>query len=234
MKKIISAHQPNYLPYLGFFDKVKRSDVFVVLDDVQFSPRDFHNRNRIKTAQGAKWLTIPVDSKERIPINQINNGDKVFGMDYHWCDYHYRLISDNYKKAPFFSQFSGEVKSLYEKAKGEKRLLDSNMIFIRYFMEKFGITTPIVLSSDMHIQTTKNERLIDICKNVSGDVYLSGDGAKDYLDKNLFSAAGIEAVFQEYHHPAYSQINGEFLPFMCSFDYLFNCGTELPASDSGR
>lgn len=228
MEKIIAGHQPNYLPYLGFFDKVNQSDVFFILDDAQFSKGDFHNRNRIKTLQGYKWLTIPT-SKQRVPINELEVESEIPGTKSHWCDYHFRLIEESYKKAPFFKKFSREVKELYEKAKelqesGNSNLSSNNLIFINYFLNKFQIKTPLILSSELGISTKRNERIIDICKNLEGTIYLSGDGAKEYLEEEIFKENNLKVIYQDYHHPTYSQINGDFMPYMCAFDYLFNCG----------
>lgn len=230
MTRVISIHQPNYLPYLGFFDKMKRSDIFVIFDDAQFTERDFHNRNRIKTAQGVKWLTIPV-KKSRIPLNQIKIKDESVGTGFHWCDYHYELIASAYGKSSFFKKFSGEVKELYEKAKAlqeSNSLAGNNILFISFLMKKFGITTPIMLSSDMNIHTKRNERIIDICKNLNANFYLSGEGGKNYLEEKLFNESGIGIIYQNFKHPIYPQRMGDFIPLMSALDYLFNCGTDFP------
>lgn len=258
MVKIISGHQANYLPYLGFFDKIRSSDVFFILDDAQFVKKgNFHHRNKIKNSSGKEeWLTIPIKKPENVDFPSINEVKILPVLDgqhkgfSHWCDYHYHLIEANYKNALYFDNFIPEVKRLYEEAKklqqseSENGLSKNNMLFINFFIEKFGIKKPLIFTSEMNLKTKSSERILDICKKLSGEVYLSGDGArrvydqgilvKGYLDEDLLKSAGISVIYQGYHHPVYPQINGPFLPYMCAFDYLFNCGNNLPPCENNE
>jgi hypothetical protein len=225
---IAATHQPNYLPYLGFFDKMSKSDIFFIMDDVQFVIQDFHHRNRIKTKDGPKWLTIPV-VQERIPIKdiKIKNDVELSGMP--WNQYHSTLIRQNYARARFFKDYFPTLEEIYKEAgKDERNLAENNMMFIDFLCDAFGIKVPKVLTSTLGINTTRSQRVVDICKALNADTYLSGDGGREYIDEKVFEDNGIKLVYQNYKQPQYQQVNGEFVPFMSAIDYLLNCGKCLP------
>jgi len=226
MRKILSGHQPNYLPYLGFFDKINKSDVFFILDDAQFSKGDFHNRNRIKsdTSLGYIWLTIPIE-KKKIPINKIRIKNEIKRLDKSWYEDHLIKIKENYYKSPFFNDYSPELRNIYE-TKSEK-LFNFNMLIIDFLMQSFRIKKEIVITSELGIKTLSTQRLVDICKVLGADTYLSGDGGRSYINEKLFEENNIHLIYQNYHHPEYSQQGDKFLPYMSAIDYLFNCGANL-------
>ncbi len=217
---IISIHQPQYLPWLGYFEKIDRSDTFVFLDNVQFKKNEWQNRNKIKTAEGWQWLTVPVlhNFGQRIHEVKINNTVQ-------WKRKHLSALLTNYSKAPFFSDYFEFFKSIF--AAEWEFLTDFNIHVTRYLTEVLGLSgKQFVKASEFELRKGNTNRLIDICKKMGGDVYLSGkDGAK-YLDLSKFEEEKIDVIFQEYKHPMYSQLYGEFEPFLSVLDLLFNCGPD--------
>lgn len=216
---IVGIHQPNYLPYLGFFDKMAKSDVFLIYDDAQFNKSDFQHRNRIKIFHGSKWLTVPVEKKQ-VPINEIliNNGAHVKGNK--WNDDHLNQIAANYNKAPQFSKYFDEIASIYENEC--ELLVDINMDLILMLKKSFGIKTKIIYSSEFGIKSKSSQKIIDLVKSVGGDDYLSGPAGDNYLDMEMFKESGIKINFQEFEHPIYRQQYESFLPNMSSIDALLN------------
>ncbi len=220
---IIGIHQPNYLPYPGFFHKIKDSDLFVILDDAQFSKGDFHNRNKIKTKDGFKWLTVPVHAKKE-PINKIKiNKDFRFSR-MSWNEYHLHLIYENYRKSAFLSSFKQVLESFYNT--NYNSLIDVNMKMINIFCNIFEINKKLVLSSSLGIPPNikSTERLAFICEALGAKKYLSGPDGKNYMDLSIFSDKKIEVIFQEYYPVSYKQNYGEFLPYMSALDAYLNCG----------
>jgi hypothetical protein len=218
---IIAVHQPQYLPWLGYFDKIARCDLFVFLDNVQYKKREFQNRNRIKTPNGASWLTVPVRTKgasqQKICDVQTDNSTD-------WQHKHWQSIERNYRKAPHFSDYGAEIRTLYHQTTEKLNIL--NQTCVRALIELLDISTPIVLESELGVESTRTERIIDICQEVGGTTYLSGAGGKDYLEENQFAEAGIELRYQEYVHPVYPQLYGDFVPYLSVIDLIFNCGAE--------
>ena len=217
---IVSVHQPQYLPWLGYFDKIAKSDVFVFLDNVQFKKNEWQNRNRIKTARGWQWLTVPVVHKfpQKIREVKISNTEA-------WGKKHLQALITNYSKAVFFKDHIAFFESTY--AREWHYLADLNIHIILYLAAALGLPeTRFVKASKITLRDEATERLIDICKRVRANVYLSGkDGAK-YMDTALFEKEGIQVVFQDYRHPQYSQLYGDFVPCLSAVDVLFNCGSE--------
>ena len=233
---IIAIHQPQYLPWLGYFDKVERSDFFVFLDDVQFKKNEWQNRNRIKTAQegssecpsqGWQWITVPVLHKFGQKINEvkIDNGEN-------WRRKHLNALETNYTKAPHFTEYCDFLKESY--GKEWDNLSELNIYFVEYLMKALGIKTPLIKSSTLKVCGEKTDRLVNICKVLEGDTYLSGVGAKDYLEAEKFERQGLKVIFQDFHHPVYPQLYGEFIPNLSAVDLLFNCGSESLKIIRGR
>jgi hypothetical protein len=218
---IVAAHQPNYLPYIGFFNKMKNADVFIIYDDAQFSRKDFHHRNKIRTPNGWRWLSVPVE-KEEIPINEvrIKNNAKIGGMK--WSKYHWLQIHSNYVRAEFFSRYAGDLEKIYSTS--YERIIDLNMSVIRFLMSSFGIETEIVNSSTFGITTHSSQKIIDMVNAVHGDTYLSGSGGHNYMDNSLFEKQGIKVNFQNFQHPVYKQRFPGFIPNMSAIDLLLNVG----------
>ena len=218
---IVSIHQPQYIPWLGFFDKIDKSDMFVFLDNVQYKKREFQNRNKIRTKTGWMWLTVPVISKSRytqkIKDVQIDN-------TYNWRDKHSKSIKLTYNRALSFKEYFSFFEELY--LREWKSLVDLNVCIIKKSMEFLGVKKDIYFESDLDISADKTPRIIDICKKVNADTYLSGQGAKTYLDEELFKRNNVKLVYQDFMHPQYEQCYKPFIPYMSIIDLLFNHGQD--------
>ena len=214
---IVAVHQPQYMPWLGYFDKIARADRFVILDTVQYKKNEFQNRNKIKTAQGWQWLTVPVRYKFPMTINEvpINN-------DVNWRNKHHQAILSNYGKSEFFGEYKVSFEALYQKE--WDLITDLNRATVELINQHLGIDTPIDDAKNWDLSTDPTGRLVDICKQVGADTYLSGSGGRGYLDLDQFETEGIQVEFQEYVHPTYLQRFGDFEPYMATIDLLFNCG----------
>ena len=217
---IIAAHQPQYLPWLGFFDKIDSSDAFVLLETVQFKKNEWQNRNRIKTAQGWQWLSIPVMHRfgQVISEIQINNTQR-------WQHKHIQSLTQNYSRAPFFSEYQPALEALL--LKKWEYLSELNISLIQLLCEWLGIETPCYAASELGDFTADpDQRLIEITSSLGGNTYLAGAGGREYMRLDLFQKAGIEVMFQEYRHPEYNQLHGDFVSNLSVIDLLFNYGPE--------
>ena len=215
--KIISIHQPNYIPWLGYFFKIYQSDIFVFLDDVQFSNQGMQNYHYIKTPQGSFRLKIPVLMSFGMDINQILINNK---MD--WQLKHLKTFESNYKRSPYFDEVFADITTLF-KAEFEN-LADFNRNIIEFFCRKLGITTQFVNSSALNIDSNREEKIIGLCLALNGDTYYSGSGAKAYQDENNFKNKGIELKYSMYKVFDYPQLWGDFQSNVTIVDYLMNCG----------
>lgn len=218
--KTVVIHQPDFLPYLGFFHRFLEADLYVALDHVQFvngASKSWTHRDKIKTPRGSQWLTVSARKTPRdTPINAIELSDTD------WRAQNLNLVRENYREAPYFDEIFVELQKLY--ALPCKRLAEFTMASINMLLRLFGIAIPCVLSSSMQPVGHKNELLVDILRKVGATRYLSGVGARAYFDPCPFSDTGIEVVWQEFRHPVYPQLHGEFVPYLSSIDVLFNCG----------
>jgi hypothetical protein len=214
---VVSIRQPGYLPYMGFFKKIQSCDVFVFLDDVQFEKNDWDNRNKIKTTEGDMWITVPVLHKFGQKLNEI----KIVNNE-NWKNKHRKAIEINYKKSRFFEKYWYEIDDIL--AKEWDKLIDLNLTLIDYFSSKMGITTKTIRSSELNIKSTGSERLLEICKKISSDTYLSGEMGKNYLDEEIFKRSKINIVYEKFQHPIYTQLGKIFQPNMSIIDLLFNEG----------
>ena len=221
---IVSVHQPHYLPWLGYFHKIMKSDCFVFLDNVQYKHREYQSRNRIRTKDGWVWLTVPVLSKGlgRQIISEVMVDNSV-----NWQEKHWRSLKNWYGKAKFFADYAPFFEKVYMVEKWE-RLIDLNVCIIRYILNELSIETPLHFESDISTTKKSTERIIEICKKLKADTYLSGIGGKDYLEEEKFAGEGIELRYQIFDHPVYCQrfAGGEsnFVTGMASVDLLFNEG----------
>lgn len=227
-KMIVAIHQPNYLPYFGFFDKLKKSDVFIIYDDAQFTKGDFQHRNRIRIYHRWKWLTVPVE-KKHISINQIRIKNEVETEEITWQEAHLKEIHDNYKKAPYYPDFEKDIRQIYEQ--DYDMLININMKMIKFLMESFEIDTEIIYSSKFGFTSKSTQRLVDLVSAIGGDTYLSGPMGKDYLDMKLFEKKDIKVIFQEFRHPVYNQQYQGFEPNMSAIDALLNIGPEVNSNE---
>jgi hypothetical protein len=214
--------QSCYIPWKGFFDLIGRCDEYVIYDSAQYVKRHWHNRNRIKTANGVEWLTIPVVTKGRFeqPIDRVE-------IEKPWADKHWRTLELAYKRAPFFEQLAPKVRGWYESADKEPRLSEVNAIFLRGIARLLGLETRIVGDAAYPARGTKTERLLTICRAAGADCYLSGPSAKEYFDESMFASAGIATEWMRYAgYPEYPQLHGAFEPAVSVLDLLFNTGPE--------
>lgn len=225
MGKKIAIIQSNYIPWKGYFNIIKCVDEFVLLDDVQYTRRDWRNRNRIKTASGLKWLSIPVEVKGQFFINI--KDVKTASTD--WRINHWRQIEEAYRKAPYFEWLAPALKDLYV-SDTEERLSVINYKFIRLINGLLNIYTPIRWSMEFNaLAADKTERLVNICKELEADEYISGVTAKDYLQESLFHRHNIKVRWVDYSNFAeYKQLYGSFEHLVSVIDLLFNEG---PASN---
>ncbi len=218
-EKTIAIHQPNYIPWLGYFHKILNSDIFVALDHVEFTRRGFTNRNRVKGPNGVVWLTVPVKVELHVPIKDVkidNSRD--------WRRKHINTLKAFYGKAPYFDDIFSLIEEVYER--DWNMLEDLNLALINKIMEILNIRRKIILSRNLNIQGKKMNMIIEICKKVGGKVYLSGKGAMKYQDPEIFEKNGIKLVYQEFEHPIYPQRFGEFVPNLSILDILFNVGPD--------
>ncbi|MFA7084416.1 MAG: WbqC family protein [Arcobacteraceae bacterium] len=217
MKKTAVIHQPDFIPYLGFFQRLLSADVFVILDDVQFLRRGWHHRDKIKTPNGEQWLSIgTVKTAQATNINQIRLSNT------NWRQEHLNILTQNYKKADFFHEIFPIIKGIYEQ--NHLSLFDFNFNFLKILFTLFDINVEIEFSSTFDIHTTSNQRIVDILNVVHATHYLSGIGARNYYDPKPYKQAGISVIWQAFEHPIYPQLYGQFIPYLSCIDILFNCG----------
>lgn len=219
--KIVTIHQPEYLPYIGFFERLAMSDTFVVLDDVGYQKNGFINRNKIKTERGQKWITVPVKSRSsNLKINEV-----LIDNSKNWQSSQWGSIVSAYSKAPFFEEYSGFFEETFKKK--WDLICDLDICLIKNINKFLGINLKIIKSSDLKILGKSTERLINICKNLNADNYLSGPGNEEHqVDKESFNRQGIKVKIKDFSNPDYNQMfmDQGFLPYMSIIDLLFNCG----------
>ncbi|MBN1333293.1 MAG: WbqC family protein [Synergistales bacterium] len=222
-KKAIAILQSNYIPWKGNFDMINMVDEYVILDDVQYTKRDWRNRNRIITRDGIMWLTIPVKNKsfqQKIMDTQIVSDD--------WAERHWRLVEQSYGKAPFFPGLENSIRHMYEKASMEIYLSRINYIFLEGICRLMRIPTPLRWSVDFEPKGEKSARILHICVKAGAGEYLSGPAAKDYLDLQAFEEKGISLRWMCYEgYPEYEQLHGyPFSHNVSILDLLFCTGVE--------
>ena len=217
---IASIHQPAYIPWLGYFDKLSKSDIHIFFDDAEYSKNNLFNRNKIKTPQGAIWLTVPIKYKSGLPINKTKIDNSSVWQEEHW-----KTLNANYARAPHFKKYSDIFfKKIY--SQDWEFLSDLTIEMNKIIADLLEIKVKFMKSSDLNVEGKRNEKLINLCKKAEADVYLSGQGARVYMDENLFLLNNIKVIYQEFQHPAYEQLWGDFIPNLSAFDFLFNCGGE--------
>lgn len=216
---IVSIHQPDYIPWLGLYYKIAHSDVFVYLDDAQYSNEADHNVNKIKTPQGTLKLKVPVEQHLGDLICDVRTKDEL-----KWKEKHLKTIQMNYAKAPYFSETYPGFAEVIQSHHGT--IAELNMKINEYICSGFGFTTKILKSSDMGINSAREERVIDICLQVGGTEYLSGNGARVYQTEEHFTERGLKLTYLDYKPVEYKQLWPKvgFLPYMSVLDYVFNCG----------
>jgi hypothetical protein len=221
MPKKIAILQSNYIPWKGYFDLINMVDEFVLYDDMQYTRRDWRNRNKIKTPQGLKWLTVPVDVKGK--YYQKINETKVSEKD--WTKKHWQTIKSNYSKAKYFKEYKDIFEELYMTC-DEEYLSQINYKFITTINEILGLTTKIRWSSEFNLVDGQTEKLLGICKDCNADIYFSGPAAKDYFDEELAEQEGIQVEWMDYSgYKEYEQLHPPFEHEVTILDLIFNEGT---------
>lgn len=214
---IISIHQPNFIPWLGYFYKIYQSDVFVFLDDVQFSNQGMHNYHYIKTSQGSFRLKIPVHKHFRDHINQVR-----INYDLDWKQKHLKTFSANYRRSPYFDEVYSDLEHFYSIYFPNIAVFNSEII--AFICRKLGIVTRFINSSDLNIDTLREQKIIDICMALEGSTYYSGTGARAYQNEENFKENGLELRYSSFKVFEYPQLWDGFQSNVTIIDYLMNCG----------
>lgn len=223
MKKV-AILQSNYIPWKGYFDLIACVDEFILFDDMQYTRRDWRNRNQIKTPQGVQWLTVPVLVKGK--YHQTIRDTQIDGVD--WAAAHWRALEQNYRRAPHFSEIAEWLRPLYLE-ETFTHLSRMNRRFIEAVCRYLGIRTAITHSWDYTLVDGKTERLADLCVQAGATEYISGPAAKDYVDETVFSNLGMGLTWFDYAgYPEYPQLWGDFSHGVTVLDLLFNCGKDAP------
>ena len=218
---IVTIHQPEHLPWLGFFDKVSHVNMYVLLDNVQFRKNYFQNRNRIRTQNGFTWLTVPVMTRG-LSLQAINEIAIDNRTNPRWRQKIWTTLEQSYGRAEYWKEHERFFEQVY--GKEWTSLCDLNEALIRYLLDAFSINVKIVKASDLGVAGKGSELLLNICRELKADIYFSGISGRDYLHLSQFSSSSIEVRFQEFHHPIYRQLHEPFLPCMSGVDLLFNYG----------
>jgi len=228
---IVAAHQPHYLPWLGYLDKLAKCDVFVVMDDLQYEAQNFQNRNRVKLNHGPGWLTVPLlrgSQADRVLDKRIDNTGR--GGRHHWQQRTWRTLVTHYGRAPFFEHYAPALEEVYSRRWDLLVELDLHMLELA--RDWLGITRPIVRASSLELSGARTERIAAMCRTVGASVYLSGrGGSAGYLDTELLARAGVSTLWQRFQHPIYPQRYAGlgFVSHLGFLDLLLNCGPDAAA-----
>lgn len=229
---VVSVHQPQYWPWLGYFNKIAKSDCFVFLDRVQYKHREFQNRNRICTASGWIWLTVPVLVRGN---RQQLLGDVRIDTTTRWQEKHFNALQTNYGRAPFFNTYIAFLEDMYLRRKWEF-LSELNIWIIQWALGHLGISARVLFESQIGTACVSTQRIIELCQKTGADTYLSGSGGKAYLQEEAVASAGITLRYQDFHHPQYQQHrerSAPFEPHMALIDVLVNEGPRSRAIVAG-
>ncbi len=221
--KVIGILQPGYLPWVGFFQQMLYSDIFVIYDDVQYDKHGWRNRNRVKGPQGPIWLTVPVRTTnlDKPKINEV----LVDPSQPRWARKHCATLRQLYARAPFFDKYFAPLEELLHQS--WVKLVDLDLALTRMLAAWLEVDREIVLSSSLDCRAEDpTERLVLICQALSADLFYEGSSGRNYLDLELFEAAGIDVVFQDYQCQTYPQLYGDFISHLSALDLLFNCGPQ--------
>lgn len=228
--RTVGILQPGYLPWLGFFEQIHRSDIFVLYDDVQYDKHGWRNRNRIKTPQGPLWLTVPVEAslRERPLINDVRIDNRQ-----QWRRKHLGSIRQSYSGARHFERYIGFFEEGYSRE--WEFIVDLDLHFITLLCRLLGLgDRQLVRSSDLQVEGERDERLLSICRRFEADKFYEGAAGRSYIDTAMFAAGGVRVEFQDYRHPVYEQCHGEFVTYLSVIDLLFNHGDESLAILTGE
>jgi hypothetical protein len=231
----VAIHQPCFLPWLGYLDRMRRSDLFVLLDHVQFERRGYQNRTSIRVEDEARWLTVPVvqvSQKETILEKRIDN--PVESLDRWWGSKAFQTLRFAYRKAPYFKEHAPRVQAILETR--HEKLVDINQAMLDFLREAYAIRTPLVRSSELQVEGQRSGLLLSVCKAVGATTFLGGmGGSRNYLDQDQFNRSGVDVEWQAFEHPKYAQCGAAgFIPGLAALDMLFNCGPAAPAMLAGK
>jgi hypothetical protein len=236
---IVAAHQPHYMPWLGYLDKLAKADLFVVMDDLQFEAQNFQNRQRVRLPSAASWLTVPVEhgaQTDRILDKRIELSSNP-RQD--WRYRHWTTLETNYRRAAHWSRYADELRATYERE--WTSLVDLDLHMLELARRWLDIRTPIVLASQLQLAGTKTDRLVDMCQRVGARCYLTGSGgSQSYLDVEKLGRAGIGVIWQAFEHPVYAQrYERGFDSHLGFVDLVLNHGLEsrallMPSSHPAR
>lgn len=229
----VAIMQPTYMPWLGYFDLIDQVDMFVLLDDVQFSKGSWQHRNRIKTPKGLEWLSVPLLLRGR--SSQLIQ-DVVIRDCRFWVS-HQRTLQANYGRSRYWSEYAPSLAAFFQGEVSWRSLCELNCRLIQWFCQSIGIDTPLVRSSSLSIDGKRTAKLVALCQALGAGRYLSPIGSANYLlgEEGLFLGKGITLTFHNYEHPVYTQLFGPFIPFASSIDLILNEGERaLAIIRSGR
>lgn len=230
MDKVIAIHQPNFFPWLGYFYKIAKSDAFVILDNVEFQQGNHNsitNRSKIKCAGEEKFITISVKKNKESKIIR----DIVIDKNTTQMHKHIKTIQYNYSRASHFKEVFPLIEKMLNDFMKYDTLAEANTFIIQSVCDLLKIKTPIIKASEMNLITDdRNERIIEICKRLDGNIYFSGNGGKKYHDETLFVKNGISIRYTDFKPSEYEQTGGPFLPGLSTMDVLLNCGVENTAA----
>lgn len=223
MTKKIAILQSNYLPWKGYFDIIASVDEFIFYDEMQYTKNDWRNRNKIKTVNGSKWITIPIYTKGHIENKIKINQAKI--SDHSWSSSHWSIIRQNYCKAPYFDEYAPLFKDLYSELSNEPLLCKVNYCFIKLICDILKLSTKLTFCEDYGVVGKKTESLIDLIQKANGTEYISGPSAKSYIDESLFDNNNITLTWMDYsHYKEYPQLYPPFEHNVSIIDLIFNCG----------
>ena len=218
---MIAISQPTFFPWIGYFDIIDQVDIFVILDDVDFSKQSWHHRNKFKTAKDLEWFTIPVKSLPNKRLNKVEiiNSERL-SIKFK------KFIQTNYNKSNYYKSYSDDIFEIFDKSIVENNLANLNINIINFFLKELKINTKIKLSSELNINKKKSDKIIKICELFNERDYLSSTGSKIYLeeDKNIFIKKKINVFLHNYQHPIYIQLFPPFKSYACILDLVFNEG----------
>jgi hypothetical protein len=217
----IAIHQPQYMPWVGYFHKMAQADLFVFLDDAQFEKNDWQHRNRIRNPKGWQWLSMPTTYRFPQKINEVNADPAS-----KWREKHLKTLDMCYSRAPHFRDYRHELVRYFALRTGN--IAEVNIQSTAMIARLFGIAVPFERTSPLSIQSSATERLIEVCRRFGAQTYLAGAGGKNYMDVSQFEKAGIAVEFQRFACPRYDQCwaesDADFIPDLSALDLLFNCG----------
>jgi hypothetical protein len=221
---IVAAHQPLFIPWLGYFDKISQVDIFVIVDNVQFTSSGWIRRNAIRGKEGPQHLVVPITQKKHF-LGQLINEVEIYKNDFKWKRNHLNSYQMNYGRSPFFSEINSILKEIYSDS--YETLCSLNIRLIKEVCNYLKIKTPMILASELKVDGHKTDLIINICKATKADSFMLGmGGSRDYADRNLIESNNIKIVEQNFIHPTYTQMWDPFVSNLSILDLMFNAGQE--------